>query len=100
MKSIARLLAAIALAGGSVLTMTGTASATPGNCTITHPGGNSVAAQCTTGTGTYRVVADCLLVKPGLEPIEFTKTGPWVSIGQISQVSCGNRPPAGEVQFG
>ena len=100
MKSIARLLAVTALAGGSVLAVAGTASATPGTCTITHPGGNSVAAKCTTGTGTYRVVADCFLIKPGADPIEFTTEGPWRSIGQISKVSCGNRPPAGAVEFG
>ena len=100
MKSIARLLAVTVLAGGGVLAVTGTASATPSNCKITHPGDTSVAAKCTTGTGTYRVVAHCFTVKPGADPIDFFAEGPWVSIGQTSKVKCGNRRPAGSVEFG
>jgi hypothetical protein len=99
LRTAIRLLAAATLASGGVLVAAGTASATPGNCSITHPSSRTVAAKCTSGTGEYRVVADCLTVKPGADPIEFVDEGPWVSIGLTSKVTCGNRPPQGFVEF-
>jgi hypothetical protein len=98
-KSIVRLLAAATLAGSGVLVASGTASATPGNCSITHPSSRTVAAKCTSGTGEVRVIADCLTVKTGNDPIEFTMEGPWVTVGHTSQVTCGNRPPQGDYEL-
>jgi hypothetical protein len=99
MRTAIRLLAASALAGAGIIAATGTASATPANCSVTHPTTNSVAGKCTSGTGTYHIHADCFTVKPG-DIIEFELDGPTVTIGQQSKVTCGNRPPDGGIQFG
>jgi hypothetical protein len=96
MRTAIRLFAASVLAGGGILAAAGTASATPGTCTVTHPTSNSVAGKCTTGTGTYHMHADCFTVTPsGL--IEFELDGPSVNVGQVSKVTCGNRRPDGAI---
>ena len=86
---------AAASTSGGVRPAQVTPSAPPAyGCAISHPGPRSVAVQCAGGSGQVRVVADCVLRKPGFEQ-DWTEYGPWVPAARTSSVTCGNTQPDG-----
>ncbi|MGY0236802.1 hypothetical protein [Longispora urticae] len=71
----------VLVAGALVLPATA-AQAAPGDCTLTRVY-NTASVVCGSGTGTYRVVAECWIGHDSL-----TVEGPAVGIGGTSSVTC------------
>ncbi|MFJ9779763.1 hypothetical protein ACIRSS_09280 [Amycolatopsis sp. NPDC101161] len=79
------MLGVAALFGASLFALgTGTASADPYDCTVTHPQAKSAAAVCTNGTGEYRAWTHC----SSKWAIDYDRTGPWVRVGKTSTAVC------------
>ncbi len=64
----------------------GPVQALPGSCTKSVVN-KSVSAKCTSGTGEFRVVAECISIFFG-QAVEKIQPGPWRAVGGKSIATC------------
>jgi hypothetical protein len=85
-KSVRVAISAAGLVAGGVVAIAGAvpASATASSCTLRQYS-HSASAVCTSGTGTYRVVAKC---EDPMHGTVNTYYGPYVGVGGTSAVNC------------
>lgn len=87
MKRLVSAAAAAALTAGLVLVTAGPAQAWPFNCIAYTYSSTQTAAECDTGTGTYRATCLCEHRRTGIDRRVY---GPTVRVGQRSIATCAN----------
>jgi hypothetical protein len=80
-RTLARMSLIVVAAVGTVAAIASPATAQPTGCRTGYTWANNAWAQCSGGTGQYRVVADCI-------PFGGTQYGPWKTANGISWVYC------------
>jgi hypothetical protein len=94
MKSLARsILVSTGMVAIGLLGSATAAQAAPTGCTLeTGVPSDGARVRCTSGSGEVRVMVECLLIKPGGDPITTTRPGPWVGVGATSSTTCSGGP--------
>jgi len=100
MRTLARrLLLGTAIVSVGVLGTATAAQAAPANCTLTvGVPTDGAKVRCTSGTGEYRVVLECIALKPG-DPVIARRPGPWVAIQGTSSNTCSGPPSLYEAWY-
>ena len=88
-KTLAKIMVAVAVAGGGVLAASSPASAAIGGCTQDYGGLHTTGyLVCYTGEGQYQVRVTCDNENPFGK--DYYKYGAWVQVTQTSTAACSN----------
>ncbi len=84
----------VAVVGTGLLALAAPAQALPGSCTAKVVN-KTVSAKCSSGTGEFRVWAECINIVGGVGGgiVDSIKYGPWRAVGGTSSTACVQRPP-------
>ena len=93
MKKVASAVSAAVVSAGLLMAGSGAANADPYGCIAYQYSRNQTAAECNSGTGTYRARAKCYNIYPAGS--DYFTYGATVRIGQRSIATCGPLDTAG-----
>jgi hypothetical protein len=84
-----RLLLGTAVVAVGLVSGATAAQAAPTGCRLeTGVPSEGASVRCTSGTGQVRVVIECIVGKPGADPIITQRNGAWVGVGATSSAAC------------
>ncbi|MCA2219285.1 hypothetical protein [Jidongwangia harbinensis] len=101
MKSLVRaVLVGTGIVVAGLLGSANAAQAVPSGCNLqVGVPADGAQVRCSSGTGEVRVRIQCILTKPGGDPIINDRNGAWVGVGSTSSVNCPGGPTLYEAWY-